>query len=127
MQFCDPNQRLRCSARGAPSLLPLLQGTLRDSEQGGKLCLCQAGFQTRPHDGRTGLSRSPFATASLDFTHAVQDLLPDVAVRLESGERTSGEFLSHVRNASFSRFRIWAGAFSCLALAYNASIQNSLG
>src|ERR1035438_533009 len=96
MQFCDPNQRLRCSARGAPSLLPLLQGTLRDSEQGGKLRLCQAGFQTRPHDGRTGLSRSPFATASLDFTHAVQDLLPDVAVRLESGERTSGEFLSHV-------------------------------
>src|ERR1035437_4433571 len=97
MQFRDPNQRLCRSARCTPSLFPLLQGALRDSEQSGELRLGQAGFQTRANDGRTGLNRSPFATASLDFTHAVQDLLPDITVRLESGERTSGEFLGHVR------------------------------
>src|ERR1039457_7612079 len=35
--------------------------------------------------------------AILDFTRPVQYLLPDVTARLEFGERTSGEFLSHLR------------------------------
>src|ERR1039457_851330 len=97
MQFRDPNQRLCRSARNAPSLLPLFQGALRDSEQRGELRLRQAGFQARAHDRRARLNRGPFATASLDFTHTVQNLLPDVAVRLESGERAACELLSHVR------------------------------
>src|ERR1035441_2467516 len=97
MQYGNPNQRLCRPARCASSLFPLLQGALGDSQESGELGLRQAGVQARTHDGRTRLHRSPFAASGLDFIRAVQDLLPDVTARLELGEFTSGEFLSHVR------------------------------
>src|ERR1019366_2526124 len=100
MQFREADQRLRRPARFPASLLPLLpllQRALRHPEQSGELRLCQAGLQACSNDRRTRLDRDPLAAPGLDFAHAVQDLLPDVAARLESSERTCRDLLAHSR------------------------------
>ena len=78
----------------------LFQGALRDSGQSDELGLCQApDFKRARTMGELGSTEVRFAPATLDFTHTVQDPLPDIAVRFESGERAAGEFPTPVKHA----------------------------
>src|SRR5262249_20798789 len=106
MQLGDADERL-CRATGfAPSLFPLFQRALRDSQQGGELRLGQARLNACSRDRRAGFHAHPFAAATLDLAGAVDDLLPDIAAGFESGESFFSEFLSHLRTppSAFSRY-----------------------
>ena len=98
MQFGEADERLGGATRFTAALLPLFQRALRDTEKSGEPLLREAGTQPRADHRRAGFHSSPLAPAGLDLADGVQDFLPNVAARLESGERASCEFLCHLRN-----------------------------
>jgi hypothetical protein len=76
----DSQQCLRRTARLAAALFPLLEGAPGNSEERGKLFLSEPCSQAGANDPGT-LDGGAFAAAPLDLANAVQNLLPDIALR----------------------------------------------
>ena len=81
MTLRDSQERLRRSARLAAALLPLLEGAPGNAEERGELFLSEAGPQPGAYDHGTRFNEGSFAAASFDLANAVQNLLPDIALR----------------------------------------------
>jgi len=78
IEFGNFDQGLGCRAWFATPLLPILQGTHRDSQQRGKLVLRQASLFPRSHYWKSGNCVPASNPSSLDVLEPSQNLLPDI-------------------------------------------------
>src|SRR5689334_9206299 len=95
MPLCDQQQRFGGAGRLTPALLPLLERSLRNPERSRELSLRQTAIQPHLHNLGLRLDLGALTAASLDFPDTVEHLLPNIATRLEIGQRFTTELLSH--------------------------------
>ncbi len=90
MAFGNLQGLLRGAGWLAATLFPLLQGSLRNAQCRGKLCLREPALEPHADNLRFGLDFHPLTSTGFDLPYAVQDFLPNIALGLEFGQGFTG-------------------------------------
>src|SRR3989304_1316429 len=92
MKFCDLDQGL-CGGTGGPTpLLPLLERSNGDTEQGGELRLRKPGLFARTNDWKRTNRIPPSDAAGFDIANAVEYLATNIAGLFPPGPLLFGHF-----------------------------------